>query len=118
MKERLRALRIENGLTQKKLAQNINSTDKNIWAYEKGIATPPIETLKSYAEYFNVSVDYLLGRTDELGAVLPVSQKLPDEELELLRLYRLLPPEFKQSLLNSAKLWAGEPASAADKKKA
>lgn len=118
MKERLRTLRIESGLTQKQLAQKINSTDKNIWAYEKGIATPSIETLKSYAEYFDVSVDYLLGRTDELGATLPISNELPKEELELLRLYRELPPEFKHALLSSAKLWAGEPAASTEKKKA
>ena len=69
-------------------------------------------------KYFNVSTDYLLGRTDELGAALPAISKLPDEELELLRLYRALPPEFKRSLLNSARLWTGEPAEPANKKKA
>ena len=118
MKERLRTLRIESGLTQKQLAQKLNSTNKNIWAYENGLATPPIDVLNSYADTFNVSVDYLLGRTDDFGVALPVSQKLPDDELELLRLYRILPPEFRRSLLNSARLWADEPVSASDKKKA
>lgn len=117
MKERLRTLRIESGLTQKQLAQKLNSTNKNIWAYENGLATPPIDVLNSYADTFNVSVDYLLGRTDDFGVALPVSQKLPDDELELLRLYRILPPEFRRSLLNSARLWADEPVSASDKKR-
>ena len=67
---RIKDLRIENGLTQKELAKILQSSDKNIWAYENGVASPPIDILIAYANYFGVSTDYLLGRTDELGAVI------------------------------------------------
>lgn len=115
---RIKELREEKGLSQSEVAKAIGGTQSNLAKWEKGSVQPGAEFIKKLADFFNVSADYLLGRTDDLGAAMPVSQKLPDDESELLRLYRLLPPEFKRSLLNSAKLWAGEPASASDKKKA
>lgn len=92
IKERLRALRLEAGYTQKEVAQKINSTDKNVWAYEKGLATPPVEVLIAYAEVFNVSTDYLLGLEDDFGVRVDDKQKKPDalttEERRLLEGYR------------------------------
>ena len=68
MREKLRALRLESGLTQKELAAKLNSTDKSIWNYENGIATPPYEVLIAYTKFFDVSADYLLGLEDDFGA--------------------------------------------------
>ena len=67
MNECLKALRVENGLTQQQLAEILNISNKNIWTYEKGIATPPPSVLVGYAKYFNVSLDYIFGLGDELG---------------------------------------------------
>lgn len=114
----LREARKEFGYTQAKMAELLHISQQTYSDYENGKTSPDPKTLIAIAECLDVSTDYLLGRTDELGAALPVSQELPEEELELLRLYHALPPEFKQSLLNSARLWAGEPASATEKKKA
>lgn len=46
------------------MAKEMNMTQQRISAYEKGKREPDIETLKQFAEYFNCSVDYLLGETD------------------------------------------------------
>ncbi len=67
--QRLKELRNECGLTQKELAKKLKTTDKSIWNYEKGIARPPIEIITAYADFFQVSTDYLLGRTDDFGNV-------------------------------------------------
>lgn len=67
MNTRLRTLRIESGLTQKQLAIELNTTDKNIWAYEKGSVTPPPTTLLAYAKHFNVTMDYLFGLENDFG---------------------------------------------------
>lgn len=67
MNNRIKALRIESGLTQKELAEKIGSTSKNIWAYENGNANPPYEVLTAYAKYFDVTTDYLLGLEDDFG---------------------------------------------------
>lgn len=46
------------------MAKEMNMTQQRISAYEKGKREPDIETLKQFAEYFNCSIDYLLGKTD------------------------------------------------------
>ncbi|WP_129408047.1 LexA family protein [Marinitoga lauensis] len=61
LKDRLKRLRQELGLTQEELAKKLNITRKSISAYETGRATPSPEMLKVIAEFFNVTTDYLLG---------------------------------------------------------
>ena len=62
--ERLLQLRKESGLTQKELAKKIDMNSVTYLHYEKGQREPPIDTLIVFADFFSVSVDYLLGRTD------------------------------------------------------
>ena len=99
IKEKLRALRLDAGYTQKDMAQKIKSTDKNIWAYEKGLATPPAEIIVAYAEVFNVSTDYLLGLEDDFGVRVAGTDNsgIPAtaEERKLLADYRALPEELR-----------------------
>ncbi|AJW76948.1 repressor [Marinitoga sp. 1197] len=61
LKDRLKKLRQDKGLTQEELAKKLNITRKSISAYETGRATPSPEMLKVIAEFFNVTTDYLLG---------------------------------------------------------
>lgn len=58
----LKELRQEYGITQQVLAKAINTSNKNIWAYENGKAFPPPETLIALANYFELSLDELLNR--------------------------------------------------------
>ena len=53
-------LRRDAGLTQLELAEKLNYTDKAVSKWERGESVPDIVTLKSVADLFNVSVDYLL----------------------------------------------------------
>lgn len=62
---RLRVLRAEQNITQVKLASDINMSQKSYNAIENGRATPSLQTLLLIADYFNVSMDYLLGRSDK-----------------------------------------------------
>lgn len=61
---RLRELRKEKKLTQEELGSKINVTKVSVSGYENGNRNPDTETLQKLADYFNVSTDYLLGRTD------------------------------------------------------
>lgn len=60
--KRLQELRISKGLLQKDVAGKLKITTSAYGFYEQGKRMPDIETLKSLAKLFNVSVDYLLGR--------------------------------------------------------
>ena len=62
---RLKQIREEKGLSQNELAKKINMTQQRISSYENGIREPDIETLKILADFFDVSIDYLLGKTDK-----------------------------------------------------
>ena len=58
---RIKQLRKEKNITASQLAKHINVADSTMSLYENGKREPPFETLKSIADFFNVSIDYLLG---------------------------------------------------------
>lgn len=62
--ERIKELRQQHKVEQKKLAEILETTARNIRFYEAGRNEPSIDKLITLADYFDVSVDYLLGRTD------------------------------------------------------
>lgn len=64
LSSRIKELRIKNSLTQRDLAKAINTTATSISAYETGLKTPSISIVKKIAEYFNVSLDWLCGVSD------------------------------------------------------
>lgn len=63
--ERIRELRIERGLTQEEVGEIIGVKRYSVYSYEKGRACPEMRSLVALAEYFDVSMDYLAGRTDK-----------------------------------------------------
>lgn len=61
---RLKELRKKKGISQLRLATDLNTTQNTISRYETGEREPGIDELVKIADYFNVSVDYLIGRTE------------------------------------------------------
>jgi len=62
--ERLKALRKEKNLNQSQLAEAVNVTQRKISYWETGQLEPDLESLWKLSEYFNVSVDYLIGKSE------------------------------------------------------
>lgn len=62
---RLKELRKEKGITQQKLALDLNTTQNSISRYESGLRPLDANMLVKIADYFNVSVDYILERSDK-----------------------------------------------------
>ena len=62
--ERFKLLRKEKNLTQEQLSNMFFTTKASISRYESNIHVPEIDTLKKYAEFYNVTIDYLLGLSD------------------------------------------------------
>ena len=62
---RLKELRTAKGISQLKLAIDLNMNQNSISRYENGIREADYATLIKFADYFNVSIDYLLERTDD-----------------------------------------------------
>lgn len=77
--ERLKQLRQQEGLTQRELAKSIEVGRTTISEYESGKIVPKQEGLLKLANYFNVSVDYLTGVSDE-----PATRRSNEHELDKL----------------------------------
>ena len=63
--ERLRTLREGVGISQAKLAKLADTNQPSVNRYEKGVTDPTLEMLLWYADYFDVSLDYIFGRIDQ-----------------------------------------------------
>ena len=61
---RLNALREKRGLSQLKLAMDLDMNQNSISRYETGAREADYKSLIKFADYFDVSIDYLLERTD------------------------------------------------------
>lgn len=66
---RLKELRTKNKLTQQDIALRLNIARSTYNGYEQNFSEPNIETLSNLADYYNVSLDYLVGRdyNNEIG---------------------------------------------------
>ena len=62
---RLKELRQKRHISQVKLAMELNMNQNSISRYETGEREADYKTLIAFADYFGVSIDYLLGRTDD-----------------------------------------------------
>ena len=84
----IRILLAENEITQKDLAFNMNIGISTLGNYIRNIREPDFETLKLFASYFDVSIDYLLNYQSD--------KTTNHEEDDLLRIYRFLDRDLKE----------------------
>ncbi len=96
MVQNLKLLRTKNKLSQQQLADIIGVTQQSINKYENHKIEPDIQTLIKLAEYFNTSVDYLVGHTD-IDHVIEsiVRYDLNQDEAILIDKYRRLSKKQK-----------------------
>lgn len=107
--ERLKKLRQSRNLSQQKLAEEFHISQQSIWKYENGISEPDIYTLMRLANYFNVSVDYLVGNSDILEkADLITEQQLSSDESLLIQNFRSLPAKTQTLVLELILTLSGE----------
>ena len=64
IKDRIVSLRNEKNITQSQLAEELNISPSAIGMYEQGRRKPSYELLEEICDYFNVDMDYLMGRSD------------------------------------------------------
>ena len=81
LKDRIKQKREEMDISQIELAEHLSVSQQTIGSWEVGRTAPSHETLNALAGFFNVSVDYLLGRTNDPS---PPYQKWDDETLEIM----------------------------------
>lgn len=62
--DRLKTLRNQKGVTQKQIAEYLDIAPNSVQRFEYGTTRPSLDNLIALAEYYKVSLDYLVGRTD------------------------------------------------------
>ena len=75
----LAKLRKEKGVLQKEVATYLNMTVATVSNYEKGVHLPDLNTLSMLADFFDVSTDFLLQRTDYKASISTLNRPLSNE---------------------------------------
>lgn len=89
----LRRLRKESGISQQKLADAIDMSQQSINQYENHNVEPDIMTLSKLADYFETSIDYIVGRTDIRNHMEKrTAYNLDEDEGRIMNDYRSLTP--------------------------
>lgn len=98
---RLKELRNKKKLSQSVIARQFGITQQAYANYERGARQPDFDTLNKLADYFNVSVDYLLGREEKTA---PLEPSLTEKQQLILDLAEQLSDEDAKKLIDYAKL--------------
>ena len=95
----LRSLRQRNNMTQKQLADIFGVSESRIGMYERCQREPDFEMLEAIADYFNVDMDYLTGRTD-VERQYTFSPAMPAPALELTQAEAQLVTDYRDAAPN------------------
>lgn len=123
MLQNLRKLRTERGISQSRLGQEIGVSQQAINKYENHNIEPDIYTLKLLADFFDTSIDYLVGRIDvRNGGITPISGKsngefasLSKREFDLIQSFRRINNLQKESIELVMKSYLEKPSWAQEK---
>ncbi|MDR0862584.1 MAG: helix-turn-helix transcriptional regulator [Oscillospiraceae bacterium] len=89
--ENLKKLREERGISQQRLAEHIGTNQQNIHRYEHGFYEPDIRTLKLLADFFDTSIDFLVGATNNRRRIEPLEKYgLSEDEIAVIDALRRL----------------------------
>ena len=95
MKNRLKELRMEKGLTQEELGNQLGLANNTISRYETGSNEPPkFETWQKIADFFHVPTEYLLGITNDRVTLITVNDLNPAEEDAYKRITTMLRDDY------------------------
>lgn len=86
-------LRIQSGLTQQEMADKLKISRSSIGMYENGEREPSFELLENIADYFNVDMNYLLGKK-ELSENIPQGYYLNEDAREMAQ-FMFENPEYR-----------------------
>ena len=96
---RLLELRTEKELTQREIAKKMNISQGTYNNWENGKTEPPIGQLIALSRLFEVSVDYIIGNSDDYGNI-NIKSEISDRELKLLEAFGRLSEKNREAVEN------------------
>lgn len=106
--EKLKKLRSSTNLTQSQFAKKIDVARTTYAMYEQGNREPDYETLCRIADYYGVSIDFLLGRTDSMKQQKDSADKTFEQFVnspDLQTWYKELPENDEEELRQLKEIW-------------
>ncbi len=101
--EKIKAVRLATGLTQKEFGKKIGYSEGTIAAYERGARKPTIDVIEAIIDKFDFSVEFFLG-------TIPGSDEMDEKRLEMIRnilvLIQLMPDADLEKILKHIKIEA------------
>ena len=99
MPEILRELRTSKSMTQSDIAKLLGLTTNAYQSYERGTSEPSCKSLRTLADFYGVSVDYLLGREPSIPN--PIAQlNVPDDTEAVIEALTKLPPAMQTAMVD------------------
>ena len=109
---RIKELRIIKGITQTELGKQVGVNQSAIGKYEREELQPNLETLQKLAIYFDTTIDYLIGFTDDFDVVGENNQSgLSSKEQTLLKYFNLLEDDEKDKILKDCEYFVNKRTS-------
>lgn len=106
--QRLRDLREDKDLSQTEIANVINTSQSYYAQYENGKRAIPFDRIVELANYYNVSLDYIAGRTNDKKGL--TRSELSDDETALIKNYRDLTEQQQGMILGRIETYKEENA--------
>lgn len=95
--KRIKELRTKNHLSQQALADVLHVTQQSIHKYEHELAVPELDILIHMADFFDTSIDYLVGVTDNpMPCNTYDKTAFSRKELKIIEFYRTLSPKMQE----------------------
>lgn len=112
MYQRFLDLLKENDISAYKVGKDNNISQTTLSSWKKGISQPKVDKLQKIADYFGVSLEWLLGKTDDRHGTDPnkavsplIKENYTAHEKNLIDMYRELPADFKQLIDSNIKAY-------------
>lgn len=104
--QRLEELLAEEKISKYKLSRDLELSKSTIWNWQNG-CQPTADKLIKLADYFQVSIDYLVGRSNDIG-IIQTNANLSDLQNDLLAAVAKLPMDYQREVLGYAQGLAGK----------
>ena len=104
--ERLSELKREKGLTTLQLANAISYSKTVVYYWEKGQREPTAQALLALSNFFNCSIDFLVGKEDEFGNTAIVKPNATAKEARLLKAFSTLSDLEQDKLIADAEFYS------------
>jgi len=93
---RLKDLRESKNISQQELADDLKVAKSTISMYEQGKRQPNFELQEALADYFNVDIDYLVGRSDRTTVVTPAIDNQPKRRYLMDKIAKATPEQLEK----------------------